>query len=62
MPFRYPQEERRLEMVKRISITIGDETVDHDFGRRVPMSYARKWAQHYLDVFTGQPSTFDKES
>lgn len=47
-------ESRRLEMVDTIEIRIGSEQVKHSFGRRVPMSYARKWAQHYLDVFTGE--------
>lgn len=49
---------RRLEYVTSIAIQIGDEQVSHHFGRRVTMSHARKWAQHYLDVFTGEPSSF----
>ncbi|WP_140419314.1 hypothetical protein [Sphingobium sp. Z007] len=49
---------RRFEMVAVIEIRVGDEHVRHDFGRRVTMAHARAWARHYLDVFTGEPSSF----
>ena len=49
---------RRYETVRSIKVEIGDEKVSHDFGRAVSMQHARKWAQHYLDVFTGEPSSF----
>lgn len=58
MPLRIDTTNRRYEMVTSIAIQIGDEQVKHDFGRRVSMDHARKWAQHYLDVFTGEPSSF----
>ena len=54
MPVNFTAEDRRFERVDAIEIRIGDECVKHNFGRKVPMSYARKWAQHYLDVFTGE--------
>jgi len=50
--------DRRFEMVQSIKIEIGDEKVSHDFGRAVSMRHARKWALHYLNVFTGEPSNF----
>lgn len=49
---------RSNDMVDTIEIRIGDEVVKHQFGRRVSMYNARKYAQHYLDVMTGQPSEF----
>jgi len=54
-------DDRRFELVDSIEIRIGNEKVAHQFGRRVQMAHARKWAQHYLDVFTGQPSTLTTE-
>ena len=58
MAVKIENKERRVEMVTSIEIRIGDEHATHHFGRRVPMHHARAWAQHYLDVFTGQPRTF----
>ncbi len=49
---------RRFQDVTNISISIGDETVKHNFGRPVSMTYARAWALHYVNVFTGLPSEF----
>lgn len=45
-------------MVGSIEIRIGGESVKHSFGRRVSMCVARKYAQHFLDVVTREPSTF----
>lgn len=49
---------RRHDYVTHVEITVGDENVRHHFGRKVQMSHARKFAQHYLDVLTGEPSDF----
>ena len=58
MPVTIDTRHRRHDMVTHIEITIGDETVRHHFGRRVDMPHARKMAQHFLDILTGQPSEF----
>lgn len=54
-------DDRRYEEVDSIEIRIGNEHAKHYFGRRVSMAHARKWAQHYLDTFTGEPSTLTTE-
>lgn len=50
--------DRRWDSVDVIEIRIGSEVVRHEFGRRVMVCEARKYAQHYLDVMTGEPSEF----
>lgn len=56
--FHVDTKNRSLDMVGSIEIRIGGESVKHSFGRRVSMCVARKYAQHFLDVMTGEPSTF----
>lgn len=58
MPQKMTTTDRQYETVTSLEIRIGDEKVSHNFGRKVSMAHARKWAQHYLDVFTGEESTF----
>lgn len=48
--------DRRYETVRRIEIRIGDECVQHDFGRPVSMLHARQLALHFINVLTGEPS------
>jgi hypothetical protein len=58
MPYIMNTKARRDEMVDKIEIRIGDEFVRHNFGRGVSMSDARALALHFVNVFTGEPSTF----
>lgn len=58
MPVGIDNKDRRFEMVTSIEVAIGQERVQHNFGRRVAMSHARAWAQHFLNVFTGEASHF----